>query len=254
VAPTIEVEKFRPVELELMMSANEPSKTVDRDVLGVTPGNVDEFGVAGDMDSCERLPLRPVPVAPYRGSRVGWVTVAVAGLAGMGFTTVQIMDKITVLSNPNVGLVCDVNATLSCSGVMEAWQSSVLGPPNPLIGAIMFAILASAGLAGALGSQLSRAYVGLVAGLAVFFAMFATWFMYQTAFEIGKLCLWCTGITTAILIISGVLMRIAVRAGVFGTGGLGQFLTRTVDAYGDVIFWFAWWAGVGLMLAIGLVL
>ena len=55
-------------------------------------------------------------------------------------------------------------------------------------------------------------------GLAVFFALFATWFMFQTAFSIGSLCLWCTGIVTMVLAICATLTRIAHRAAAFGAG------------------------------------
>lgn len=184
--------------------------------------------------------------------RAAWMTVLIAALAGISFTTVQIIDKIAILKNPGTGLVCDVNATLSCSGVIEAWQSSVLGPPNALIGAIMFALLGSAGLAGVLRSSLSPHYLAAMWGLAVFFVMFASWFMYQTAFSIGLLCLWCVGITTAVVIICAALTRIADRAEAFGTGWFGAWVARTVRGYGDLVFWGTWWAVIALLVTIGL--
>ena len=136
-----------------------------------------------------------------RTARNLWGLVLIATFAGLGFTTVQIVEKITILKDPFTSLACDVNATLSCSNVLNAWQSSVLGPPNALIGAIMFAILASAAFAGMLGSAFSKPYVATCWGLAVFFLCFASWFMYETAFSIRALCLWCVGITTAVVLI-----------------------------------------------------
>jgi uncharacterized membrane protein len=203
------------------------------------------------------LPLddeRPGAVDAVTRDRTAWITVLIAALAGIAFTTIQIIDKIAILKNPGTGLVCDVNATLSCSGVIEAWQSSALGPPNALIGAIMFALLGSAALAGVLHSTLSRRYLATLWGLAVFFLVFASWFMYQTAFSIGRLCLWCIGITTAVVIICAALTRIANRAHAFGDGSFGRFVARTIHAVGDLIFWAAWWALIALMVATGLLL
>src|SRR6478752_8393728 len=75
-----------------------------------------------------------------------WALALFAALTGLVFTTIQIMERIAILQDPFTRLACDVNSTLSCSQVLTAWQSSVLGPPNAFVGAAMFAILGSAAL------------------------------------------------------------------------------------------------------------
>jgi uncharacterized membrane protein len=187
-----------------------------------------------------------------RTARNLWGIVLIATFAGLGFTTVQIVEKITILKDPFTSLACDVNATLSCSSVLNAWQSSVLGPPNSLIGAIMFAILASAAFAGMLGSSFSNAYVATCWGLAVFFLAFASWFMYETAFSIGALCLWCVGITTAVVVICAALTRIADRAAAFGDGRFGRGVSTAVRSRLDLAVWAGWWLVVAALLWIGL--
>lgn len=187
-----------------------------------------------------------------RVSRDLWGIVLIATFAGLGFTTVQIIEKITILKDPYTSLACDVNATLSCSNVLMAWQSSVLGPPNALIGAIMFAILASAAFAGMLGSAFSKAYVATCWGLAVFFLGFASWFMYETAFSIGALCLWCVGITTAVVVICAALTRIADRAAAFGDGRFGRGVSTAVRTRLDLAVWAGWWLVIAALLWIGL--
>lgn len=187
--------------------------------------------------------------SPDRG---GWWVVLIAAMAGMAFTTVQIMEKISILKNPNAGLVCDISTTVSCTNVLNAWQSSVLGPPNALIGAIMFAVLGSAALGGVLRGRPSPAYLVVLWGLAVFFAAFATWFMFQTAFSIGSLCLWCTGIVTAVLAVCAALTRIAHRAQAFGSGRVAGLLDTAVKSSLDLIIWGGWWLVIAAMLAVGL--
>lgn len=181
-----------------------------------------------------------------------WAVVLGAGLAGLAFTTVQVIEKITILTDPGATLVCDVNATISCTDVLNAWQSSVLGPPNSLIGAVMFTAFLSAAAAGLMGSRLSRSYLAALWGLAVFFLGFATWFMYETAFSIERLCPWCIGITSAVVAICAALTRIAHREGAFGQTGLGTIVTRGVRRNLDLVVWAVWWLAIGAFLVIGL--
>ncbi len=181
-----------------------------------------------------------------------WAVVLGASLAGVGFTVVQIMEKITILKDPYATLSCDLGERVSCSDVLQAWQSSVLGPPNAAIGAIMFSLLASAALAGFMGSRLSRSYVATLWGLAVFFLSFATWFMFETAFSIRSLCPWCIGITTAVVAICAALTRVAHHTGAFGDTGLARVVARAVDRRLDLAFWAAWWLAIAAFLAIGL--
>lgn len=198
---------------------------------------------------------RPAAPAAARGApadRPAWWVVLVAAAAGLTFTTVQIVEKIAILKDPTAGLVCDISTTVSCTNVLNAWQSSVLGPPNALIGAIMFAVLGSGALGGVLGGRPARSYVLVLWGLAVFFALFAIWFMFQTAFSIGSLCLWCTGIVTAVLAICATLTRIAHRAHAFGSGPFAGVMDTVVKSSLDLIIWGGWWLVIAAMLAVGL--
>jgi uncharacterized membrane protein len=164
-----------------------------------------------------------------------WLAVSLAGAAGIAFTGTQIVERITSLKDPGAALACDVNATVSCTNVLGAWQSSVvLGVPNALIGAVMFGMFLSAGLSGLLGTELSGAYSRLLLGLAVFFAAFASWFMWQTAWDIGSLCVWCTGIVTCVALI-------------------GAAVTLVVGpARPWTWLWAAWWVALAGIVSVGL--
>jgi uncharacterized membrane protein len=191
------------------------------------------------------------PRTERRSTRL-WMIILLAGLAGLGFTGTQIMEKLTILKDPAATLVCDVNGVLSCTDVLLSWQASVLGPPNALIGAVMFTILWGAAMGALLGSRIGRWHVVVLWGLAVFFLAFATWFMQQTAFSIVRLCLWCIGITTMVVVISACLTRIAARGGVLGSGRAGRMLDVAVRSGLDLIVWLGWWLAIGAMLWIGL--
>lgn len=200
-----------------------------------------------------RLDETTEPSGATSGAQRGlWWAVLVPALAGITFTSIQIMERIQIVQRPDTVLSCDINAKISCSGVLEAWQSSVLGPPNALIGAVMFAILASAALGGVLGNVLSRAYLLTVWGLAVFFLCFASWFMYETAFEIHLLCIWCAGIVTSVVVICAALTRLAERAHALGDGTAGRALSTAVRSRLDLILWAGWWLVIAEMLWLGL--
>jgi uncharacterized membrane protein len=174
----------------------------------------------------------------------------IASLAGIGFTGTQIVERIAILKDPDSTLFCDVNSVMSCSNVLEAWQSSViLGIPNAFIGAVMFSLFAATSLALVLGSYLSPAFLRSMNFLAVFFAAFATWFMIQTAFVIHALCLWCTGIITAVGVIGAVLTQHCAA-----TGQYGMRAKSLSDAGVVHIAWAGWYAAILGLLYIGLAL
>lgn len=181
-------------------------------------------------------------------SKAPWVVVTAAAAAGIGFTAIQTVERIAILKDPASSLLCDVNSLVSCSTVLGAWQSSViLGVPNAFIGAVMFSLFLATGLAGLLGSTLSRAFLLTVLGLVVFFAAFATWFMVQTAFVIGALCLWCLGIVTAVAAIGGAVTRVAARS------APAQGRVALLDRSGvDLLAWAGWWVLVVGLVAVGL--
>jgi uncharacterized membrane protein len=188
-----------------------------------------------------------------RGSRTAWLLALLASLAGIALTGTQIVERITVLKDPTATLACDLNSVMSCSNVLGAWQSSViLGIPNAFIGAVMFSLFLATSLAGLMGSDLSRRYLATMLGLVVFFAAFATWFMMETAFVIGALCIWCTGIITAVAVIGGALTRVYARSR--PADRPDSRFARASRAGVDVMAWAGWWVLVLGLLAVGLVL
>ena len=178
-----------------------------------------------------------------------WWIAVLAAASGIALTGIQTVERLQLLKDLTASLVCDVNAVLSCTEVLSAWQSSVVfGIPNAFIGSIVFAVLASAALARLLGSSLGRPYLLVLWGLACFFALFATWYMIQTAFVIGALCLWCIGNTTAAGLIAAVLTREVAAA-----GHLGNWAQTASRASLDVIVWLGWWIALAALVAIGLI-
>jgi uncharacterized membrane protein len=170
----------------------------------------------------------------------------------MIFTSVQMLEKISKAQNPDAVLICDMNSVMSCSTVLDTWQSRVLGVPNALVGLVMFTVLFTAALTALLGSRLSPLAAAVLWGLTVFFAFFATWFMVQTALVIGALCLWCTAITTAVLLLVIVYTRQTVAIGGFGRGSFGRAMAGAVRSRQDLIVVGLWWLAIAAVLWFGL--
>lgn len=186
-------------------------------------------------------------------SRTPWLLALIASAIGIGFTGTQIVERITILKDPSATLACDVNSVMSCSNVLAAWQSSVIiGIPNAFIGAVMFSIFLATAFGGLVGTVYARAHLLTALGLVIFFAAFATWFMMETAFVIGALCLWCTGIITAVAIIGAAFTRVVTRSGHLGAGRRAQAWERMSHSGIDLMVWLAWWLVVLGLVAVGL--
>ena len=183
--------------------------------------------------------------------RAWWVVLVAAG-AGLTFTTVQIMEKITILKDPTAGLVCDISTTVSCTNVLNAWQSSVLGPPNALIGAIMFAILGSAALGGVLGGRPARSTCWCCGGWLCSSPCSPPGSCSRPRSPSGACACGGTGIVTMVLAICATLTRIADRAQAFGAGPFAGLMDTVVKSSLDLIIWGGWWLVIAAMLVVGL--
>lgn len=194
---------------------------------------------------------RPAPevAAPLRR---WYAAMLVGGTLGVVTAAWQTVDRIAWAGNPKAGSICEINSVLSCSSVFSHWQSSALGIPNSLIALPLFGLLAATGLAGVMASTLSRAYLATTFGLNVLFALFITWYLEQSAFPIGVLCLFCLGCGVN-AVISGIgITRVATAQRAFGAGRIGREMTRQVAAGADLIAWTGLLLVWAAMLVVGL--
>jgi uncharacterized membrane protein len=180
-----------------------------------------------------------------------WLVLG-GGLLGVVSGAWQTVERIAYAGGTDSGSICEINTVLSCNSVYNHWQSSALGIPNTMISIPVFALLASAGLAGLLGSRLSRPYLATMLGLTVFMAGFLTWYMQQSAFAIGALCLFCTICAACVVAVGIGLTRIVDAEQALGTGRAGTQLRLLVEARADLIVWAGLAALIGVLLWLGL--
>ena len=119
-----------------------------------------------------------------------WALV-IFGAIGLAASIVLTIDKARLADNPDKTFSCDLNAFVSCAGVMASDQASAFGFPNSYLGIIGFAGVVLIGLALILGVKLpSFVPAGLWFGT-VFGIGLVTWLQVQSIYEIGKLCPYC---------------------------------------------------------------
>jgi uncharacterized membrane protein len=199
-------------------------------------------------------PTSPQTAPETRGLRPWYALMLVGGLLGLFTAGWQTVERIAWASDPNATSVCEINSVLSCSSVFSHWQSSALGVPNSLIAMGVFGFIGSAGLAGVLGSRLSRGYLATVFGLTVFMTAFVVWYLEQSALSIGVLCLFCVGCAVNIVLAGIGVTRVASRSGALGQGGFGRGVAAMVEARADVVAWVGLAALLALMMVLGLAL
>lgn len=179
--------------------------------------------------------------------RGGYWVMLIASLVGIVATMIQSYERLQLALNPNQNLLCDFSGQLSCTSVLVAWQSRAFGVPNSWIGMAVFALFASAAVAGVTGGRASKGYAAFLGFFAAFMLGFTLWFLWQSTFAIGSLCVYCTVIGTCVVIINAVVWRIWNKLGM-----LPGALHTLVESKFDLVLWAALWVAVAAGMAIGL--
>lgn len=123
--------------------------------------------------------------------RITGIVLSISGGLGILAAMQLALDQLHLLENPGYVPVCSINQTVSCTPVIESWQSSVFGFPNSYLGLISFAVILTVGVALIGKVKFPRWYMllfnlGTLGGL-----MMTHWLAGSVMFDIGKLCLWC---------------------------------------------------------------
>lgn len=130
--------------------------------------------------------------------------------ASMGLVAAfwQTLEKIALLKNKDVALSCDLSSVFSCSNVLNAPQSSVFGFPNSIMCMLLFATFLVVGIVGLTGGQIVKKMRLTVQGLSLFTLGFAFWFLFQSTFRIGSICIFCLFCFTGLLMVNGSWLRL----------------------------------------------
>lgn len=200
--------------------------------------------------------LRAVEGATGGASRGLSLLLAIGGAVGLVAAFTLTYDKFKILVDPSFEPSCDVNPLLSCGSVMAADQAEVFGFPNPLLGIVGFTIVLTLGVLLVSGVRLPGwVWGGLQLGT-ILGIVFVHWLMFQSLYEIGKLCPWCIVVWTVMIPIFVYTTLRNLRA-VAPRNGAVRFLSDwhalvlslwyvAVVALALIEFWDQWLAMVGI--------
>lgn len=146
-----------------------------------------------------------------------WIfgTMLGSGIAALIASFVLSIEKIHILQNPDASLSCDFSLILSCSTVMQTWQSAVFGFPNMLIGLMAYSVVITVAVLALSGANFKRwfliaANVGFLLG-----AIFAYWLFFQSLYVIEVLCPWCLVVTFTTTLIFATMTHYNLRENTF---------------------------------------
>jgi uncharacterized membrane protein len=165
-----------------------------------------------------------------------YAVITLAGIVGFLASFLQMIEKIELLKNPNSALFCNINAVFSCSNILNVWQSSVFGFPNSLMCVSFFAIMITAGIIGWTGSSMNKKLRLIFMGMSLFFVGFGFWYLWQSIFVVGALCIYCIFCYAAVLSISAAWLRLN-RHDLKLNKKNEKFLGNIISKNFDVAFW-----------------
>ena len=102
------------------------------------------------------------------------------------------VEKIKIAADPNFIPSCSISPIVACSPVISSDQATAFGVPNPFLGLAGFGMVIAVGMmlfAGA--TDLKKWFWWCFQAGTLFGILFVSWLIYQSVYEIGKLCLYC---------------------------------------------------------------
>ncbi len=142
--------------------------------------------------------------------RTLYTVMTIGGAVGMLAAFLQTLEKLVLLGNTNADLPCNLNAVFSCSVVLNAWQSSVFGFPNSIMCLTLFTIFTAVGVVGLTGGTISKGMRLGTQALTLFTLGFALWFLFESTYAIGALCIFCLFCFAGLIMVNWAWVRLNV--------------------------------------------
>ncbi|WP_251449873.1 vitamin K epoxide reductase family protein [Microbacterium sp. Marseille-Q6648] len=119
------------------------------------------------------------------------VWLIIAGAVGWWAAFSLTMERFHLLQDPDAIASCDFSVLVQCTKNLEAWQGSVFGFPNPVIGLAGWVAPIVVGMAILAGARFARWFWWLFAAGMTFAFGFVLWLISQSIYVLGTLCPWC---------------------------------------------------------------
>ncbi len=169
-----------------------------------------------------------------------WLLVGGGTLGFLG-AFVLTLEKIALLKNPEHVLSCDINPIVACGSVINTWQASAFGFPNPLIGIFGFTAVIVVGMSLLAGMQITKNWYWRTFWAGTIFGVgFIHWLAFQSIYRIGALCPYCMVVWSVTVPIFWYTTLWLLREGFVtlpkGWGKFGDFIQR--NHLGLLLVWY----------------
>ena len=166
--------------------------------------------------------------------RIAWLLVVGGGI-GLVAAFTLLVEKISLLEDPDYVPSCSINPILSCGSIMRTEQAEVFGFPNPIIGIAGFSIVVTVGMALLAGAVFRRwLWLGLQAGV-TFGILFVHWLIFQSLYRIDALCPYCMVVWAVTIPLFWYTTLHNLQQGHLRIPALGRPLLRGVAGYHGVV-------------------
>lgn len=115
----------------------------------------------------------------------------VASFVGLVASFWQTTERVHMLKYPNDPLSCNLSPVVDCGGVLGDRLSAVFGPPNALIGVVIFTLLFAFALQRVSGGSWSQLVRKVVVTLSIVIMLFSLWFFWVSLYVFSKICIFC---------------------------------------------------------------
>lgn len=178
-----------------------------------------------------------------------WWALAGSSFAGLAASFIQTIERIDYAKNPTVPLTCDLNAIFSCSNVFDAWQSSVFGFSNSLLCIVFFAVTAGVALAAAAGAEINNRLRYIFHFFAVFFLGFGAWYLWQSTYKIGYICIFCIICYSAVIVMNAAWLRLN-GDDIFNSAAGAERWKKIKASGADFFVWLLWALIIAAMIGL----
>jgi uncharacterized membrane protein len=175
-----------------------------------------------------------------------YALMTLGGGVGVVAAFLLTLEKLTLLQNKDAVLTCNINSVFSCTNVLNSWQASVFGFPNSIMCLVLFVIFAVAGAAGLAGGTLTRGFRLGIQGLSLFTLGFALWYLGESVYVIGNLCIYCIVCFAGLLAVNGSWLRINAGDLPFGK----KTVQRAIRSGADIFGWLLLVAAMAIAIAL----
>jgi uncharacterized membrane protein len=120
-----------------------------------------------------------------------FIIIFLFSLLGLYASFTLSIETLVLAENANLPLACDLNSVFNCGGVMRTGEAKVFGFPNPFLGLVGYAAMATMAFLMIFNDSFPK-YIKklfLLFGFGAF--LFSYWLILTSVYKIGILCPYC---------------------------------------------------------------